>query len=220
MKSNTTLKVIIIALVVLFAGYLVYTNLANPASTDTTENNNSTTTEPVACTMEAKLCPDGSYVGRSGPKCEFAPCPTASTTADWKTAVDAATGITFKYPQELSTKYIHVQDWPPKIQVLNQSFVCTEGGTATGRAGETKKRTIDGREYCVTIETEGAAGSMYLQYAYAFGLNGKTLIATFTLRQVQCGNYNDPQKTECETERSLFNIDTVFAQMVKTVQVK
>lgn len=28
-----------------------------------------------ACTMEAKLCPDGSYVGRSGPKCEFAPCP-------------------------------------------------------------------------------------------------------------------------------------------------
>lgn len=31
--------------------------------------------EPVACTMEAKLCPDGSYVGRTGPKCEFAPCP-------------------------------------------------------------------------------------------------------------------------------------------------
>lgn len=29
----------------------------------------------IACTMEAKLCSDGSYVGRSGPKCEFAPCP-------------------------------------------------------------------------------------------------------------------------------------------------
>jgi hypothetical protein len=29
------------------------------------------------CTMEAKLCPDGSSVGRSGPRCEFAPCPTA-----------------------------------------------------------------------------------------------------------------------------------------------
>lgn len=34
----------------------------------------------VACTMEAKLCPDGSYVGRSGPKCEFAACPSATTT--------------------------------------------------------------------------------------------------------------------------------------------
>lgn len=30
---------------------------------------------PVACTEEAKICPDGSAVGRSGPKCEFAPCP-------------------------------------------------------------------------------------------------------------------------------------------------
>lgn len=28
-----------------------------------------------ACTMEAKLCPDGSSVGRTGPNCEFAPCP-------------------------------------------------------------------------------------------------------------------------------------------------
>ena len=27
------------------------------------------------CTQEAKLCPDGSSVGRTGPNCEFAPCP-------------------------------------------------------------------------------------------------------------------------------------------------
>ncbi|OGZ46153.1 MAG: hypothetical protein A3C84_05040 [Candidatus Ryanbacteria bacterium RIFCSPHIGHO2_02_FULL_48_12] len=27
------------------------------------------------CTMEAKICPDGSAVGRSGPNCEFTPCP-------------------------------------------------------------------------------------------------------------------------------------------------
>lgn len=31
--------------------------------------------QPVACTLDAKLCPDGSYVGRIGPRCEFAPCP-------------------------------------------------------------------------------------------------------------------------------------------------
>lgn len=33
---------------------------------------------PIACTMEAKLCPDGSSVGRSGPKCEFAQCPESN----------------------------------------------------------------------------------------------------------------------------------------------
>lgn len=31
--------------------------------------------EPVACTLEAKLCPDGTSVGRSGPSCAFAACP-------------------------------------------------------------------------------------------------------------------------------------------------
>lgn len=30
-----------------------------------------------ACTQEAKLCPDGSAVGRTGSNCEFAPCPGA-----------------------------------------------------------------------------------------------------------------------------------------------
>jgi len=30
----------------------------------------------IACTEEAKLCPDGSAVGRVPPNCEFAPCPS------------------------------------------------------------------------------------------------------------------------------------------------
>jgi hypothetical protein len=30
------------------------------------------------CTQEVKTCPDGSYVGRSGPNCEFAACPDGS----------------------------------------------------------------------------------------------------------------------------------------------
>ncbi len=39
------------------------------------QGNQALAAEPVACTMEAKLCPDGSYVGRTGPSCEFAACP-------------------------------------------------------------------------------------------------------------------------------------------------
>lgn len=35
--------------------------------------------EPIACTMEAKICPDGSAVGRNGSNnCEFDPCPLES----------------------------------------------------------------------------------------------------------------------------------------------
>ncbi|MFA5124478.1 MAG: DUF333 domain-containing protein [Patescibacteria group bacterium] len=35
---------------------------------------------PTACTMEAKICPDGSSVGREGPNCEFAQCQNAGNT--------------------------------------------------------------------------------------------------------------------------------------------
>src|ERR1035437_3981919 len=35
--------------------------------------------------MEAKLCPDGSYVSRTGPNCEFTSCPT--TIAPYKSGV-------------------------------------------------------------------------------------------------------------------------------------
>lgn len=50
------------------------------------------TPEPVMCTQEAEQCPDGSYVGRTGPNCEFANCPetrpaptpTQQTYKNWK----------------------------------------------------------------------------------------------------------------------------------------
>lgn len=31
--------------------------------------------DPVMCTMEVRQCPNGKYVGRTGPDCAFAPCP-------------------------------------------------------------------------------------------------------------------------------------------------
>jgi len=40
-----------------------------------------TEVEGVACTMDAMLCSDGSYVGRTGPRCEFV-CPAAPAVPD------------------------------------------------------------------------------------------------------------------------------------------
>lgn len=65
----------------------------------------STQTSQKACTLEAKICPDGSTVGRSGPKCEFATCPTAADEmANWKTYTNNKFGFSFKYPTILDFK--------------------------------------------------------------------------------------------------------------------
>ena len=41
-----------------------------------------------ACTEEAKICPDGSSVGRIPPACEFAPCPSTGTATGQAVATD------------------------------------------------------------------------------------------------------------------------------------
>lgn len=42
-------------------------------------------TPPVACTMEAKQCPNGSWVGRTGPSCQFASCPSGPVVSPYPT---------------------------------------------------------------------------------------------------------------------------------------
>lgn len=69
------LPLVIIVLALFGIGAYVYTRPATPTiSTPTVP----TPPHPVACTKEAKICPDGSAVGRTGPKCEFAACPTVA----------------------------------------------------------------------------------------------------------------------------------------------
>lgn len=47
------------------------------------------TKKEMQCTLDVVQCPDGSYVGRAGPNCEFEPCPTTPTAATGDAAVDA-----------------------------------------------------------------------------------------------------------------------------------
>lgn len=68
MQNKIFIPVFIAAVFIL--GGLLY--IFNP---EPVEYKNPSEKELIACTMEAKLCPDGSYVSRTGPNCEFAPCP-------------------------------------------------------------------------------------------------------------------------------------------------
>ncbi len=61
--NNTGIVLIIVLLLGIIAGAFYF----YPPKT--------TSVEPVACTQEAKICPDGSSVGRTGPACAFADCP-------------------------------------------------------------------------------------------------------------------------------------------------
>ena len=59
-----------------------------------------TPSEAVYCPADVRACPDGSFVGRIPPKCEFIACPTSDETANWKTYKDDVVGVEFKYPEK------------------------------------------------------------------------------------------------------------------------
>ncbi len=208
MKFKKILIAIIVVFLILIAVYA--TRVQNPQVTPPVQQ--------VACTMEARLCPDGSYVGRSGPLCEFAECPDANA-GPLESFNDEARGISFNYQKTLSTTYITAVDWPPMLQIVKGPFSCLEAGDVSARAGKTEKRSINGREYCVTVQGEGAAGSTYLQYAYAFPVDDQVGILTFSTRETQCANYDEPKQAECQTERATFNVDSVVDRIVRTLVI-
>lgn len=53
---------------------------------------NDGTQPPIACSADAKVCPDGTVVGREGADCHFAPCPANGTLAMTKGLCESARG--------------------------------------------------------------------------------------------------------------------------------
>ncbi|MFA5934818.1 MAG: hypothetical protein WC827_02975 [Candidatus Paceibacterota bacterium] len=67
---TASVMVVIIVLLTVSSGAYFYKNKKSISPTKDS---------PVACTMDAKMCPDGSYVGRTGVNCEFV-CPEIKVT--------------------------------------------------------------------------------------------------------------------------------------------
>ena len=168
----------------------------------------------IVCTEEARLCPDGSYVGRTGPNCEFAACPSGQTN-DWKTI--QSNGIEYQYPETLVTTYIHAQEWPPRVTSATGTFTCP-ADTSTSSPARITREVINGRTYCMSLESEGAAGSVYSTYAFTTSKDDKLVTVSFTLRAPNCANYDDPQRVACESERASFNINDIIDRIIKSAR--
>gem|GEM_PF-4007227 len=76
--------------------------------------------QPVACTADAMMCPDGSFVGRTGPNCEFAECPSGDSLEvdSFVDCVAAGNPVMESYPRQCvhnGQRYVEVIDdpWSP-----------------------------------------------------------------------------------------------------------
>ncbi|MFA5126550.1 MAG: hypothetical protein WC465_00935 [Patescibacteria group bacterium] len=215
MKNNIFIIIIILALIASAAFYF----LRNKKPPINQSDKNNSKNQEVYCTAEVKECPDGSFVGRVPPACEFAPCPGDTTPTNWLsyTDTDREKNISFRYPKDLGKKYIFTEDWPPIVSVINQPYTCQPTDQTSSLAARTIERKINNRTYCIAMSSEGAVGSVYTSYRYTTPWKSKLLNITFTLRYPQCQNYFEPEQTACVDERQDFDIDALVDQIISSV---
>lgn len=127
-------------------------------------------------------------------------------------------GVTFQYPEKLTTRYVVPVDWPPQIQIVPGPLACSQAGEPMERAGRTISRVIDTNKFCITEVSQSVEGNVYSQYAYAFERGEKVYILTFSLKYFLCEDLEEGPKKDCMAERSVFDLDRVVSQMVSTLK--
>lgn len=118
--------ILVIVLIIIISGIAYFLGLKNTGSNIFPTLTPTPTEGSVACTLEAKICPDGkTSVGRVGPNCEFAPCPKTDTSKslthpDWILYKNEQNGFQIFHPDSykvLSDKE-NLYGWPNAIVLL------------------------------------------------------------------------------------------------------
>jgi len=140
------------------------------------------------------------------------------TDSDFWTTATNDDGIAFKYPEELPAEYISTADWPPVIKIENGTYSCeTTPQEVSSMLAITSERLIDDNTYCVKVEHEGAAGSVYSSYTYTTLKEGELAKISFSLRYPNCLNYDEEKSEECYAERESFDVDSIAHEIVRSL---
>lgn len=116
---------------------------------------------PVACTTDAMQCPDGSYVGRTGPKCEFK-CPKGDNVGDTEAGTRGGASVT--PPRHRICKALHrnltIGTTGEDVRDL-QGFLRDKGhlsAEATGYFGRLTSQAVAKWQSSEGISTVGVVG--------------------------------------------------------------
>ena len=145
----TILIVVIIILLIIGGGVYVYVN------------KKSADVSPIACTMEAKLCPDGSYVGRTLPNCEFTLCPSSNEKTEFNKPVTIHINDEIVFSDSLSLKLKEINDsrCPPNVQCIWQGelsalFILNTGDSSEEiRLGTVNNKEIILKNYIFSLKS-------------------------------------------------------------------
>jgi hypothetical protein len=110
-----------------------------------------------------------------------------------------------------TTEYPRLESW-----VENGEIECDETPIESSLPLRISKRKINGQKYCISASSEGAAGSVYTQYAYTTVIGNNVYLIQFVARYSNCGNYAETENIKCKRERESFNLDVLVDKEIKS----
>lgn len=205
----------LVILAVLVAGGVIY------------YSSNKEQPKKVACTQEAKTCPDGSSVSRTGSNCEFAQCPAIKDeTAGWRTQRNPLEGFELKYPSDFfdsnQEPSILVGDcnysvFPEACPNINNMAALLSSRRGDGDIDVIKnnisssgywkipsgeKSVINNVTYCLYQTEDAAMSHTYTSYYYATVINNKCLVVDLNTSQTNCEVYLPIEKGNTEQQKN------------------
>lgn len=133
-------------------------------------------------------------------------------------------------PDSFKADYISFQDYGsgtfevaeyPRLEswVENGEIECDETPLESSLPLRTSKREINGQKYCVSASSEGAAGSVYTQYAYTTVIGDNVYLIQFVARYPNCDNYPEEENVKCQRERENFDLDILVDQEIERMKI-
>jgi len=202
----------IIFIILLGLGSLVYQNAVNKPHIE----------EPVACTLEARMCPGGGTVGRTGPLCEFEACPSDAIEFDapagfidslpiLSSMVEGRIGFYIKEPSTISnniTIFVHQTSEEESFEDLLIKKVQLTPSDLHPELEDFEILELDGREvYRIVNERFEAT----VEVTYGIPLDG--FLVLVSLRDIAVQNWMGDFNIE-----DLEDLETVEA-VVKSVRI-
>lgn len=192
----------------------------------------------IACTLEAKQCPDGSYVGRVGPSCEFKECPLNT-----KTYVSTRYGFSITYPSDftIDEHYSYTELGPGK-EIPGVSFTVPMNiATGTNLSSDTrlsveefsnttfctaslflydtvvpKTMTENGVTYSVASTNSAGAGNFYEETVYAIFGSKPCVAVRYFIHSSNIGNYPPGVVKEFDRNALLSAFDAMRRSLAPT----
>lgn len=215
-KNKKIIQNVIIIIVVILIGYFIYQQYLIPSKQQ----------KPITCTKEAKICPDGSTVGRTGPNCEFAPCP--DQTVGWKIYTNKDYGFELKYPADFFDQnqqpkllvgdcdYNIFPDKCPNINDIVVKNLVSGGGDLNvirsnlSNSGywdnpNGEKKTINNIFYCLYTTGDAAAGHAFNYYYFTTVKDKKCLVVNLSVTTENCDFYLPLEKGNTEQAKNYNN---------------